>query len=355
MAEEDEFVDDDSIVGIGRKLGTYTERRFYGPNTFWSALSIAFPWLHFLSRRKQNREEIKKNVLSRCKITADIEGDVDARTPHSRSRAENIIRNLESLGVDIEHDFYVDIDQWTREIDDVQDPYIPITEGRPAPSDHQDGSRRPSRTDGTILESFDFDSFLDIPPPELGIRRVVSIPQTASPLLTSPLLTPPRGEAGQVHESEITPRPIRRLTETIELDADEEARLQWITNSQKKRKKKQKKDKLDYRTTRLTVFAAESFAWHASSLVASLVLWPIDFLYFSSLSGWFMVMTGQRSTTPMILKMATGEIAIELARPTQLASVLLSLGLETVTRGILWQATSRLALYYGRYCDWGSF
>lgn len=357
MAEEDDFVDDDSIIGIGRKLGTHTERRFYGSQTFRSALVIAFPWSSVLFQRKQNQEEIKKNVLSRCRLAAEIDDDTDARRPHLRTRAQNIVRNLESLGVDIEHDFYVDVDQWTRQIDHVQDPYIPITEGHSA-AVHTHDSRRQSRPDSENPMFFDSEIRLDLPPPEPGLRRVVSIPQTASPLLTSPLLTPAQDEPSRAQDTEITPRPVRRPTETNMPDPDEEARIEWLVSSQRRsnaRKKEKKKDRREYRMTRLTVFSAESFAWHASSLITSLILWPIDSLYFTSLSSWYTSMTGERSTAPMLARTHVRSSLIGLSMFRQSGMVLLCLGMESVVRGVLWQSASQIALYYGRRCDWGKF
>lgn len=119
-AENDEFDESEAITGIGRALGRYTDRRFYGPQSFWPAFGIAFPWVGLFTKTTIDRDSIKQETLTRCAMMEDGREFHDMqRRSLLTQRVENIVSNLESLGIDIEEDFYVDIDQWSREIDGI--------------------------------------------------------------------------------------------------------------------------------------------------------------------------------------------------------------------------------------------
>ncbi|KAK5099397.1 hypothetical protein LTS08_005979 [Lithohypha guttulata] len=357
-AEHDDSVDDVSIVGVGRRIGTHTDRRFYGPDNFWSALPIAFPWLSMLFTQRHDKQELKKETLTRC---AMIENNEEGFQGHrSVVRARNIISNLESLGVDVEEDFFVDVDQWTRDIDFLDDS---ISETSfPGEGDetviYVDGQAlipvppvsisRPTHGDSESLVPVDIESpSLPPPPPppidgdpsppptpEVGIRRAISLSQT-------------------------TPRPTRRLTETNGLYPDQEIEAMLAEARRKKRSRHKKKDNVQSRMTRLTTFAVDSLAWHASSILTSYLLLPLEKRYLQSLAGWYMSRTGAAmGSLPLLANTgltSTGLLQISPVKWQRVKMIWLSFGIEFLLRGAIWQGMSQLALYYGPRYMWGKF
>lgn len=363
---DDDFVDDTSIVGIGRSLGPGTDRRYYGPQDFWTVLPVAFPWLSIILRKRANKEEIKNETLMRCAMMEHNEGvDRMSRSQQRDRRARNIIGNLESLGVDIEEDFYVDIDQWSLQIDSWaleyeeedeeavmrmpsarswqqeittrEDFLIAAQEYRAIPHGSIIGQRQGQDEEATAgIEGSQPPTNHEEAPatPEPGIRRATSLSTT-------------------------TPRPVRRPTETNGPDFDEEmeALLAEARRETTSRKKAKAKDDRQYRITRLTTYAVDSLAWHSSAIITNLVMLPIDAIYYRSLASWFFSVTGSAGGSPVLPvgDWSGGSSHAGTTRWQYHRMLLLSLGLECLVRGAIWQVGHRVVLSYGRWFSWEKF
>lgn len=362
-ADADDMIDATSIFGLGRSLGTHTDRRYLGPRSFRKALPAVFPWLARLMASRFDKEEIKSETLTRCLM---IEDDQARLLPHGRRsqvRAQNIISNLESLDIDVEEDFYVDMDRWTMELDSMtltdlerqehieriisssseaaQDLVHTVrTEG---PShDGAEGWRSTERDEPRPTLERDSDSFL-------FINEEVD----SALLLTQPLSTTPEpGIRRATSLTQSTPRPIRRPTETIEPEFDEELAMVLAEASrQRDEKAKQKpKDKREFRVTRLSVFVADSFAWHTSAVITSLAMVPVDTILYHLLADWFVASIAGSRTVPNIVvpSIVSGTRRLQWRSWSVFRMVLLTYGLECIVRGTLWHLASRYAQWYGQ-------
>lgn len=453
-AENDEFDESESIVGIGRSLGSFTDRRFFGPQSLWPALKVAFPWIGAFNKNKIDKENIKQETLTRCSI---IEDDYDYRDRHSgRSmarRAENIISNLESLGVDLEEDFFVDVDQWSHEIDAAGERrafdaalFFEAESTNHEPSDgrlsfNEDiiaSQARPPHTppaignfenmienvNGSITVEFDVPNHIRrewsedsrtapvevLPFPTTPVDEVTSntahpatqstinllqsvedleatMGQTASNVpatestseverpavdvaLHENIQHPPPGTASGLEQpltpepgirraislshTQTTPRPVRRITETGD-DNAEEYLAEVLAGVRRVEAKRKSKDTRQSRVTRVSVFASDSFAWHASTIITSLVLLPLNAVYYRKLTRWFLAMTeGLHASTSMFPKEEM-QLAGSSFSWSQGRMVLLSVGIECLLHGVVWSAGCGLARYYGRKYHWGKF
>lgn len=324
VAEEDDMLDDISVVGIGRGLGSHTIKRFYGPRTFLSALSVAFPWFGHLSGARHTMEDtkwIKETVLAR---SADLERTWQPHpNPGEQFRAEYITSNLESLNVDVEEDFYVDVDQWTREIPTYAErarrmsEYAAIADDSPAHTDDR------SLTPNHVLEDNDDIVILPTTPPtpEPGIVRAVSL-------------------------TEIPPRPVRRPTEITEPEFDEELQASLAARFRQPRRKD--RDGVLYRITRITVFPVDSFAWHASSLLTSIAMLPLDIIFSRTLASWYISTTMDSTAILPRQKTAwTGHMSVSTFSGLTMSTmkiIVLSYGVEVLFRGASWLVCSRTAM-----------
>lgn len=359
-AEHDDFVDDASIVGIGRSLGTHTDRRFYGTHSFWLGLPIAFPWLSYLTSNRFKKDEIKKDEIKKETLTrcAMMESNEDVyQGLRSVTRARNIVSNLESLGIDVEEDFFVDVDQWARDISFLEEEEVEvieeIVEEMPllangddtliASNEQQDGDgetrdgdqaeQQQRQVDWTTNDPPESINEQTIPPdpstPEMGIRRATSLSQT-------------------------TPRPMRRLTETNGPDFDEDMATMLAEARRERTSKSKRKDTRKFRITRLSVFAADSLAWHASSVITSLLLVQVDALYLRSLAAWF-VSVADVTEDRTVLSVSDALGGSSPFRWPSFKIALLSLGTECLIRGVVWQLGCRSSMYYGQRYLWGKF
>ena len=327
--DDDDFVDDLSMVGIGRSLGTGTDRRFYGPQSFWGALPIAFPWLSYIIRNNVDKAEIKKETLARCAALESSEPRHEHNEqrvmPHTARRARHIISNLESLGVDVEEDFYVDVDQWSLQIDSIEAeeeagviaiptldhratvPHQPLSnvnpegqhEQTPAPTDPNPTTTNPNDPPST---------------PTPGIRRAQS------------LSTP-------------TPRPIRRPTEIDTNDPDANPSTDTLPRQTPvpRTVKRRFRDPYEHRVTRLTTYAVDSLAWHSSTILTGLIVLPVDAVYFRAVAG-----------------LVGGESRVNAAGQC-LRMLMFGFGVEAVVRGVIWWGGCAVVRGYGRGFRWGEF
>lgn len=361
-ADADDMIDATSIFGLGRSMGTHTDRRYLGPQSLWKALPVAFPWLARLLPRPFDKDDIKKETLTRCLMIDDDQARLLPHGRRSQVRAQNIISNLESLNIDIEEDFYVDIDRWTMELGSMTFTDTEREEHmeRIMPSLSEvaaDGGRAVERevqthdgAEGQAINHVEPQPTIewDSASPLFGDHE-----QDAPLLLTQPLpSTPEPGIRRATSLTQSTPRPVRRPTETIEPDFDEElAMILAAANRQRAERAKQKpKDNRDFRVTRLSVFTADSFAWHTSAVITSLALLPIDAIFYRSLTLWF---TSSISAFGLVSNVSLPSIWPEAGRVPwdswqPIRMLLLTFGLESIVRGALWQFGSRYAQWYGR-------
>lgn len=386
--DDDDCVDDVSIVGIGRGMGTGTDRRFYGPHSLWAALPVAFPWLSLIIKNHVDKDEIKKETLMRCAMMESSEGMYGSfRGRLIERRAQCIISNLESLGVDVEEDFCVDIDQWTLQIDSLEPEEeveevvmpVPTVPGPGQITNREDfliaaEEYRQSTTEeqqqgglGQVLEHADTLSNNGTMDHEtVAEQRELDgeVPTRAesNPPPTNHIEAPATPEPGirrATSLSTTTPRPVRRPTETNGADFDDEmeAMLAEARRDRTPRKKVKTKDSRQYRMTRLTTHATDSLAWHSSAIITSLVMLPIDAMYHRSLASWFISVTGYAGVHP-VLPMGNWLGGIGGEGPSwwrYYRMLLLSLGVECLVRGAVWQVGCRVALSYGRWFGWGQF
>lgn len=333
-AEEDDLLDDISVIGIGRSLGTYTNRRFYGSSSFWSALPIAFPWLSRLLPKGHNIEEIKDETLRRCAATqGDARNDLSIVQQH---RAENIVNNLESLGIDVEEDFYVDIDQWT----------LGVSLPSDGPTHRLDDLAREvdiyTRADAQQENLMNTTAIIDNTDALTSWHQIPPVPATPP--------TPDPGIVRATSLSEITPRPVRRPTEIDAPEFDEDMQA-FVAETLNKRPRRKRKDKKLYRITRMTVLPVDSFAWHASSILTSIFILPIDILFLRTLVSWYISATGTSQTAfasrigvwPLSLR----DLTLSKLTWSTIKLISLSYGCELLIRGALWQFSSRMAINYG--------
>lgn len=368
-AEQDDFVDDASIIGIGRSLGTHTERRFYGPSSFQKALPVAFPWLSRIISTGMDRYEVKLETLHRCAV---MERNEDVyQGPRSITRARNIISNLESLGVDVEEDFFVDVDQWARDIDFLDDDSIEFYESVRSSIEVGAGDDLQLAEDTTIgstqpnassmrAELRAVGQVAEEQGTEAALQMITAIEERRTQQQMVPPLTPPTPEVGIRRATSLTqstPRPVRRPTETQEPDFGDEMERMLSEARRERTPRVKKKDTHEYRMTRLSVFSADSFAWHASSLLTGFILLPLDAIYFQSLAGWFFDLTGASSrwTAVPASRGFGGSFGLSSIRWQNLKMIWLTYGIECLTRGAVWQVGSQIALYYGRRYMWGKF
>lgn len=451
-AENDEFDESESIVGIGRSLGSHTDRRFYGPQSIWPALRVAFPWLGVFDKDKIDKDKIKLETLTRCAMMELHDRAGNGR--HRRitgQRSEHIISNLESLGIDLEEDFYVNVDQWSQEIDNVEAQRMlegptfldtdvmnhdysngqPSSNGGNPPTQYRPSITPPilenpdnivENADGSITIEFDIEDhirmeweeefhsapaeILSFPTsPENGVITSTENPATQStvdllqsleeptnladqanidgnitesipgarspgtaaneltqrtpPTTASELgqpLTPEPGirRATSLSHTQTTPRPIRRITETGD-DNVEEFLAEVLAGARRLEAKKKKKDRRASRVTRVSVFAADSLAWHASTIITSLVMLPLNALYYRRLSRWFLSMTEGLPTTISIFPKEQMQLVESPFSWSQGRLVLLCVGIECMMHGVVWSAGCGVARYYGRKYQWGNF
>lgn len=454
-AETDEYDESESIIGIGRSLGTYTDRRYYGPQSLWPALQVAFPWLRILNKNRIDRDKIKQETLTRCSM---MEDDHDHRDSQSRRnmarRTENVLNNLESLGIDVEEDFFVDVDQWSREIDDVRErrAWNAARRLHTESTNHEDPDQQPSHAgehsdiqhrrpptppiienpqnmvenaDGSITVEFDIPDHIRRQWNEevgTGHVEVLSFPtspehegtttvenpalQSTTNLLqiiqeidalagqttftgdiTEPAIEQAQGSAGNAAPSEddhlstptttselgrpltpepgirratslshtqTTPRPIRRITETGDDDV-EEYLAEVLAGARRLEIKKKTKDRRESRITRVSVFASDSLAWHASTMLTSLVLLPVNAVYYRKLTRWFLGMTEGLPTTLSIFPREEMQLVESGFGWGQGRMVLLSVGIECLMHGLVWSIGCGVTRYYGRKYHWGQF
>lgn len=387
-AKDEDDIDDASIIGIGRSLGAGTGRRFYGPQSLWAALPVAFPWLSHIMKPDVDKEGIKKETLTRCMMMERSEDAHDLTLSYLRDRrAERIVSNLESLGVDTEEDFYVDIEQWTRQIDSVEmedeeevevEVVMPLYPGQRYYTDREDSPlateeyRRPSTPEqqqagieptghaGATANGDTVDRQISAEQEETdgeaGARSEGDRPSTH---FEEAPATPEPGIRRATSLSTTTPRPIRRPTETNGPDFDDEmeAMLAEARRRETRRKKVKSKDNRECRMTRLTTHAIDSLAWHSSAIITSLVMLPIDAMYYRSLASWFISTTGLAgSSSVLAVSDWAGGISSRIpGRWPYHRMLLLNAGLECLVRGAIWQIGCRVALSYGRSFGWGDF
>lgn len=362
-ADADDMIDATSIFGLGRSLGTHTDRRYLGPQSFWKTLPAAFPWLAKLLPSRFDREEIKNETLARCLM---IEDDQARLLPHGRRsqvRAQNIISNLESLDIDVEEDFYVVMDRWTMELDSMTLTDLERQEHiERIISSSSEAARDVEQAMGTEGPSYDgaegwTSADRDEPRPMLegDSDGLLFLSQEVdnSLLLTQPLSTTPEpGIRRATSLTQTTPRPVRRPTETIEPEFDEElAMVLAEAGRQRDEKAKQKpKDKREFRVTRLSVFVADSFAWHTSAVITSLAMLPLDTIFYQSLVAWFGSSIAVSSTVPDVVvpSIWCGARRLRWCSWSVFKTLLLTYGLECIVRGTLWHLASRYAQWYGR-------
>lgn len=456
-AENDEFDESETITGIGRALGRYTDRRFYGPQSFWSAFEITFPWVGLFAKRRIDRDSIKQETLTRCAMMEDGREfhDMQRRSVHTQ-RAENIVSNLESLGIDVEEDFYVDIDQWSRDIDgidterifedaiqldlshtDTQDREggqitgtlnLEYSPNQSRTSNQQTFTRavRPttSNVDGGISIEIQFtrdDTEEQNPDSRLAPIQVLSFPtspqneistttqpaaQSGVDLLSFTIevenimrnttsdgrpaeaaheaegstndearnrndqhtppgtaieweqpLTPEPGirRATSLSHTQTTPRPIRRITETGNDNSVDNYLAQVLAGARRLEVKKKSRDDRESRVTRLSVFASDSLAWHASTMVTSLLLLPLNAVYYRRLAKTFLSLTEGLGSTMSIFEREELQLVEFPYNWNQGRMILLSLGIECLIHGAIWQIGCGVARYYGPRFHWGEF
>lgn len=363
-AEEDEFVDDASIIGIGRSLTPDLGCRFYGPQSLWPALPIAFPWLSSIIKDRPDREELKNETLERCLMIENEAGmDEISRLDIRERRAQYILSSLASLGVDTEQDFYVDIDRWTREIDFLK--ATQIVAGTFSTTRDREFDNVTIEIDLPNAGDIDANGFrghgevvslsqaLETEPPAVTLG-LSDLDVEASVELDGTPSTPEQGIRRAASLTQTTPRPRRRPTETGEphFDEDMEALLADARKESAARRT-QPKDRREFRITRLTTHTADSIAWHASAILTRILLLPVDALYWRSLASWFGSVTNS-SREPGALTPYDWSGG-EAGRWPYYRTVLLTLGLECLIRGGIWRLTSHIALQYGERFAWGRF
>jgi len=387
--DDDDSVDDVSVVGIGRRLGTGTERRFYGPQSFWAALPVAFPWLSLIMKNQVDKEEIEKETIMRCATMEDSAGMYGSyRGTLMERRAQYIISNLESLDVNVEEDFYVDIDRWTLHIDsmeleeEVEEVVMPMPtllgsepitnredfliaaeeyrQSITTEEEHQQGNREQISEHTDTLFRDDSAEHQAAPEQELNEEARTHAESNPPPThQTEAPATPEPGIRRATSLSTTTPRPVRRPTETNgpEFDNEIEAMLAEARRERTPRKKAKPKDNREYRMTRLTTHAIDSLAWHSSAIVTSLVMLPIDAMYYRSLAGCFVSATEYAGALPVLAvsDWSGGAGRMGPDRWGYYRMLLLSLGLECLVRGAIWQVGCHVALSYGQWFGWGKF
>lgn len=454
-AENSEFDDGWKIVGIGRSLGSNTNRRFYGPQSLWPALQVAFPWVKFFDKNKIDRDKIKHETLTRCAMMEDGQEHHDVR----KRRVENIISNLESLGIDFEEDFFVDIDQWSQEIDGIEtegifdDALLLEVENAPNQAQEEEAApdnemlgpessniqRRPSlplpntqnsyniieHPDGSIaieiqlshddarnqshdmrmapVEVLSFPTSpqneattaTEVPAAqptaerpshreEVNITSESAVPngqpiepvqaaqiattnvahnthdQHTPPVTTSEMgqpLTPEPGirRATSLSHTQTTPRPVRRSTETRDYTNVEDYLAEVLAGARRLEAKKKTRDNRESRVTRLSVFAADCFAAHMSYVITDILLLPLNAFYYRKLTQWFLSTTKSLPTTVSVFSETETQLIESCYSWSQGRMVLLSVGIECLIHGAVWQVGCGIARYYGRMYHWGVF
>lgn len=456
-ADNDEFDDSDSIVGIGRSLGPYTDRRFFGPQSLWPALQVAFPWLQRFDKDRVDEEYMKQVTLARCCTIEDDYSYGETRINRTERRVENILSNLESLGVDVEEDFFIDIDEWSRDIEELSnqrnfDPALLLDAGSTndeyaerlaSPTGEYPSARNLFDLTTSVMERseptlenangsvpIEFDvpehvrrewtedsrngpvevlsfptspanevytnlgnpaeqstiNLLQSTEPDGGVLQATLNGHTTEPIReeysANPAVqtvvdeqtnTPPvRSEMGQpltpepgirratsLSHTQTTPRPVRRITETRDDDAEVEVEdyLAEILGGPRRRleNKRKKKDGRESRITRISVFASDSLAWHASSLLTSLVLLPLNAIYYRKLARWFFTVTKGLPTTMTVYPTEEMQLLESPIGWRQGRMILLAVGVECVVHGVVWSIGCGVARYYGQKYHWGQF
>lgn len=452
-ADTDGYDSSKSIVGIGRPMGSATNRRFYGPQSFWPVFEASFPWVKIFTKSTIDKESIKEETLIRCAMMESGQGYHDMRPfVISSQRAENIINNLESLGVDVEEDFYVDIDQWSEEISFVdREKLFSDIQLDAQEAVNRDGDAEPASdfvgleeilrdpgpgglslptsavsftitqdSNGVVRIQYHYDntdssereqignmeSAQANPPPLLGSGggqpNVAALDEPPLPSITMAILQNPAASSppppmpptqatastsnpqgpvtvgsgngnGQLEREapstpepgirrarslshpQSTPRPLRRVTETENDDNVETYLAEVLDVSERAKAKRKAKDHRESRVTWLSVFAANSLAWHASSIIRSVILLPLDAMYYRKLARWFLSITDDMGLRTSILGKEDVYLAQSIWTWKQSRFLLLSLGVECMIRGAIWQVGCGIARYYGKKFHWGKF
>ena len=346
-AEADEFVDDASIIGIGRPLSPETQHRFYGPSTFWTALPIAFPVFQWLFNDNEYKIELKTEALERSRMLGHESGLADAHPELLRkTRAQNIMSSLSSLGVDTEEDFYVDIDQWVREMDLLHPNSV-----------HEQSLRviHNSADQPIVRQTIDGTAVLS-QSEQMGDQTQHPAPAPApAPIMedSSTALEPGIRRASSL--SQTPPTLQRAVTEDGDLAfAGEVDNLLAVSRTGRlTRRKKRFAGTEIYRVTRLTTHAADSFAWHSSGIMADILMLPLEALYWRVAALWFQQLSGgphQRFTLSSL-----DSLQMPLRDWNLWRTVLLSFGIECALRGMLWRVFLSIVLQYERQFEWGRF
>lgn len=325
---KDSMVDATSIPGLGRSLGPTTDLRFHGPRSFWPALKfITRTWLRGTNltdeQQRIKREVIRTGVRNGQTSLPDTESWVE----FVNSRQKNILEWLENEGIDVEEDFYVAVEQWCREMYELEFRVSRADENNSIVDGHLDYAQ-----DATPLP---------------GITRAVSLTESSAFAFESLTLRPPG-------------RPGARLRRPTETDMMLQDQFTQITDARNKRMaliaKKSSRANCRYRVTRLSTFVSDSLAWHASSAFTSLLMLPVEALYCRAATSWFvsMVPPNFADQIPSVLGLKAWFTASGKWHYVQ--TLLIALGLECACRGVLWQLESWYVVRYGRrLTGWGQF
>lgn len=376
-AEGDELVDRSSIPGIGRSSSTQTQRRFLGPVNFWTAISTAFSpaWTQRIRTSDQELVNLKFYIL---RSIAEHELESGDRKEFDNGRAlvqvriASIVRLLEEAQIQVEHDKFIDFDKWADEVDDhiailrdranldrVQleriedDDTLERSRPREIESDTQReespssnsaiagtearsefmGQRQERQAGAMVLSSGRAST------PQPGIQRAVSL---VDPTLGNGHLTP-RGSlvVGDYTMQDIVRQCYRRC------------RIHGPP---------QKGRGVEHRVTRLSLFAASSLAWHASSIITNVVLLPFDSGICRLITHSFSQLLGTTSLLGLDLSPALGvgewfggSHASWWERWKYVGMLTLTFGLESLVRLGIWRIGVGIALHKAKYYRWGSF
>lgn len=325
---KDSMVDATSIPGLGRSLGPNTDTRFYGPRSFWSALKfLTRTWLRG-ANLEDEQQSIKAEVIragvrnGRRLFPGPGSWDIFVIT-----RQQDIFEWLENDGIDVEEDFYVDLEQWCKEMHEL--------------------SLRVSHPDEHSLGVDDHVDHIQDTAPQPGITRAISLTETST-------------FAPEALETRTLGRPGSRLRRPTETEAALQDQLAQVTNARNKRMallaKNLARERCRYRVTRLSTFVSDSLAWHASSIFTSLLMLPMEALYCRAVTSWFISVVPAGLVDRIPPTVMFKEWFIESGKWRYIQTLLIALGLECACRGVLWQLESWYVVRYGRQCSgWGRF
>jgi hypothetical protein len=191
----------------------------------------------------------------------------------------------------------------------------------------------------------------------------VNMPSPSSPPTPEPGLSRAASLTQMSNQPSLAPRPVRRPTE---LDEDISHIASSMRSAAPAREAQASGEEssveielASQRVTLLSTFPADTLVRYSSTLLASLILLPLDVYYTRYLAMAFLRSSPRNNASLGVLfqdigplRPTTDILSISTLQLTQ--KVLLTFGFEALLKGVLWATTSNLCVYIGRkWFLWG--